>query len=240
MSPLDFGHRMSRRRFLAAAAGAAAAPALPGLLDPSVANVMAAPTVRRFLDRSVQEPSASDLSLDVLTNRPLNAQAPIAALRSWRTPNELFYVRSSLGPPAQVPQQWTLTIDGEVERELVLSLDDIQALPSVSRPVVLECAGNGRGRLDLANTSGIHPALAAALEAAERDAIDQLPPGPGKDVVSGTCMTCHETAIIQQQRKDRDAWRRSVQRMIEWGAQLSAEQEETAIDYLSAHFGPER
>lgn len=92
----------------------------------------------------------------------------------------------------------------------------------------------------IASPAPLDPTLAAALEAAEREAIDQLPPGPGQELISGTCVTCHDSAIIQQQRKDRDAWTRSVQKMVEWGAPLSAEQEEIAIDYLAEHFGAER
>lgn len=132
--------RMNRRDFLIAAAAAAAVPA-------------GAP---RLLGQSTAASSASSrLGLDVLTHRPLNAQTPLAAMRAWRTPNDLFYVRSSLGPPARASDEWTLTVDGEVERPLALSLDEIRRLPAVTRPVVLECAGNGRGRLDLSNTSGI-------------------------------------------------------------------------------------
>jgi DMSO/TMAO reductase YedYZ molybdopterin-dependent catalytic subunit len=75
-------------------------------------------------------------------------------MQYWRTPTNLFFVRSHFGPPARVAEPWTLGVDGEVQRPLTLSLDEIRRLPSVTRPVTLECAGNGRGRFTLANTSG--------------------------------------------------------------------------------------
>lgn len=146
---------MDRRGFLIAAAGATALPAFSRSPDRAVAARVGRTVTPPLLQESGAQQAGAELGLDMLTYRPLNAQTPLAAMRNWRTPNDLFYVRSSLGPPAQVPEQWTLTIDGEVERPLTLTLEDIERFPSVTRAVALECAGNGRGRLDLGNTSGI-------------------------------------------------------------------------------------
>jgi len=74
---------------------------------------------------------------------------------TWRTPNDLFFVRRHFGPPAPSAQPWTLTVDGEAARPLTLSLDEIRGLPATTRAVTLECAGNGRGLFALPNTSGI-------------------------------------------------------------------------------------
>lgn len=145
---------MDRRGFLIAAAGAATLPVV-GRLPGRAAAAGWAGSVMPPLGLPDAQEAGAELSLEMLTHRPLNAQTPFAAMRSWRTPNDLFYVRSHFGAPAQVPEQWTLTIDGEVERPLTLTLEDIESLPSVTRPVVLECAGNGRGQLDLASTSGV-------------------------------------------------------------------------------------
>lgn len=82
-------------------------------------------------------------------------------------------------------------------------------------------------------------ALAAAIQAGEEHAFSQLPPGAGREIVSEACLTCHGTAIIQMQRKTRDRWTRSVRQMVDWGATLSAEQEQVVIDYLADNFGRE-
>ena len=87
--------------------------------------------------------------------RPLDAEAPLEALQTWRTSNDLFFVRSHFGPPATLPARWTLTVDGEVSRPLVLDLAEIRRLPAVTVPVTLECAGNGRGLMSLPSTSGV-------------------------------------------------------------------------------------
>ncbi|HYJ79645.1 MAG TPA: sulfite oxidase [Longimicrobiaceae bacterium] len=127
---------IGRRDFLAAAVAAAAGGSLvPRLLSP-------------------QTHAAGQLGLVILSPRPLNAETPLAAMTSWRTPNDLFFVRSHFGPPAEAAGPWTLTVDGEVERPLTLSLDELRRLPRWNMAVTLECAGNGRGLFTLPNTSG--------------------------------------------------------------------------------------
>jgi len=64
----------------------------------------------------------------------------------------------------------------------------------------------------------------------------ELPPGPGRDVVMKRCMTCHESDLIAQQRLPRAGWGRSVDKMVRWGATVEADEREPMLDYLSAHF----
>ncbi|MFL5384265.1 MAG: sulfite oxidase [Longimicrobiaceae bacterium] len=94
-------------------------------------------------------------ALVIRNPRPLGAETPLEALAQWRTPNDLFFVRSHFGPPTTLPARWTLTVDGEVNRPLALDLAEIRRLPAVTVPVTLECAGNGRGLMALPSTSGV-------------------------------------------------------------------------------------
>jgi sulfite oxidase len=80
----------------------------------------------------------------VRSARPQDMETPVALLDSWITSNEIFYVRSHLYTPSIDPASWTLSISGEVERPLKLTMSDLRRLPSVTLPVTLECAGNGR------------------------------------------------------------------------------------------------
>jgi DMSO/TMAO reductase YedYZ molybdopterin-dependent catalytic subunit len=75
---------------------------------------------------------------------PDNAEFPIHQWWSWITPTGLFYVRSHFAVPLLEAASWRLVIEGEVERPLALSLDDLQRLPGQRRVVTLECAGNRR------------------------------------------------------------------------------------------------
>ena len=62
--------------------------------------------------------------------------------------NELFFVRSNGEIPDIDPAAWTLTVDGEVEHTVELSLAELQALPQVEQASFLECTGNGRSRFE--------------------------------------------------------------------------------------------
>lgn len=97
--------------------------------------------------------------------RAIDAEAPIAALASFETAPEHFFVRSHFGQPTQLPLAWSLSIDGMVRHPITLSIDDIRNLGGHTRPVTLECAGNGRGVYQLPKTSGVqweHGAVSTA------------------------------------------------------------------------------
>ena len=66
----------------------------------------------------------------------------------------------------------------------------------------------------------------------------ELPAGPGREVVAKRCLTCHESDLMAQQRLTRAAWGRSVDKMVRWGAVVEADEREPMLDYLAAHFAP--
>lgn len=70
----------------------------------------------------------------------------LGLLDGFYVPNELFFVRSNGDIPAIDAATWRLVIDGEVEREIELSLSDLQAIEQVEQASFLECTGNGRSR----------------------------------------------------------------------------------------------
>lgn len=87
--------------------------------------------------------------LTLLNDRPLNAETPAHLLDDDVTPYERFFVRSNgLIPQTALDRKadgWTLTIDGEVDTPLELSLDDLRNdFEPVDLALVLECGGNGR------------------------------------------------------------------------------------------------
>src|SRR2546430_7318065 len=75
----------------------------------------------------------------------VNAETPLELLTDYVTPNELFFVRSHWIPRTPDPKKWRLTIDGEVDRPLQLTLSDLKKRPRAEPPAVLPCAGTGRG-----------------------------------------------------------------------------------------------
>jgi DMSO/TMAO reductase YedYZ molybdopterin-dependent catalytic subunit len=132
----------------------------------AAAGTMLRPT-RASAERAPSgQPRAGGLRLVVRNARPLDAESPIEALRTPDTSNDLFFVRSHHPVPADAPNPWTLTIDGEVAHPVTLSLDDIRRMPAEQRRVTIECAGNGRGRLELPATSGVQWGFGAVSTAA--------------------------------------------------------------------------
>jgi sulfite oxidase len=108
---------------------------------------------RRFLGQSLlgvglgslvgQSRAFSDDGI-VHSEHPPNIETPISALRSWTTPNSAFFVRSHFEHPAVDIANWRLSIGGLVQGPVSLTLADLQSLPMVTIPALLQCSGNGR------------------------------------------------------------------------------------------------
>lgn len=84
------------------------------------------------------------MTLRIVTAEPLNAEAPLAALAAPVTSVEDFYVRSNFPAPDIDARHWSLRVHGQVRAPVEFKLEEIRALPHVTRRVTLECAGNGR------------------------------------------------------------------------------------------------
>ena len=80
--------------------------------------------------------------------------------------------------------------------------------------------------------------FAAAAAPAAFDLEQELPEGPGKELVSTRCTGCHGLDTAVGPRLDRDRWSAVIAKMIKTGAKLDDRERETAVDYLSTHFGP--
>ncbi len=65
----------------------------------------------------------------------------------------------------------------------------------------------------------------------------QLPDAPGKDVVVRVCTTCHGPGQLTSTKRDREHWKRMVDRMAAMGAKGSEADFKTVLEYLAANFG---
>ena len=89
-----------------------------------------------------------DITLDELRLAARNHALPLEALRYPVTPVGLHYLLIHYDIPAVDPGAWRLELRGSLERPLSLSLDDLRERETVTMAVTLECAGNGRARLE--------------------------------------------------------------------------------------------
>jgi sulfane dehydrogenase subunit SoxC len=103
------------------------------------------------------------ISLEELQLAARNHGMPLESLRHELTPPGLHYLLVHYDIPVVDPAAWRLTVRGE--RELELSLDDLLAREPVTMPVTMECAGNGRARLEPRPIS--QPWLSEAVGTAE-------------------------------------------------------------------------
>jgi sulfane dehydrogenase subunit SoxC len=91
--------------------------------------------------------SEGDVTQAELQLAARNHGMPLEALRYPVTPVGLHYLLVHYDIPAVDVATWRLELGGAVDRPRSLSLAELRALPAVTRPVTLECAGNGRALL---------------------------------------------------------------------------------------------
>src|SRR5439155_11230420 len=144
--------------------------------------------------------------LIVREREPENLEFPFFALNSATTPTEQFFVRSHFPVPKIDLQAWRLKVEGQVNRPLEFSFDELTRFPTHTTTMVMECAGNSRiflspkvGGLqwelgavgnaewtgvplaDVLHKAGLKPeAVEVVLEGADSGEIKKEPISPGK------------------------------------------------------------
>ncbi|MBY0610964.1 MAG: sulfite dehydrogenase [Beijerinckiaceae bacterium] len=88
-------------------------------------------------------PEAGPTVRNVDPANAINSKTPLDKLVGQITPADLHYERSHSGAPDLNPAEHRLLVHGMVGKPLVLSVDDLKAMPSVSRIAFIECTGNG-------------------------------------------------------------------------------------------------
>jgi len=94
-----------------------------------------------------------------------NRGMPLEGLRYGLTPVGMHYILVHFDIPAIDPDSWQLEVGGNVSSPMTVSLDDIRSRPARTVPVTMECAGNGRARLEPRPLS--QPWLVEAIGTAE-------------------------------------------------------------------------
>jgi DMSO/TMAO reductase YedYZ molybdopterin-dependent catalytic subunit len=108
---------------------------------------------------------AEGISVDELGLAARNHGLPLEALHYDLTPPGLHYLLIHYDIPVLDPATWRLRIGGLVETPAELDLVALEAMPARTVRVTLECAGNGRARLQPRPVS--QPWLVEAVGTAE-------------------------------------------------------------------------
>lgn len=139
----NIADKPGRRAFLKTT-GLGAMSAVVGMHIPFEGNLMA---LAQGMDEA--DIMKGKQGLILLNDRPINAETPAHLLDADVTPYEHFFVRNNgLVPDTALDMDaegWTLTIEGEVETPLELTLADLKDnFEVITQRLVLECGGNGR------------------------------------------------------------------------------------------------
>jgi len=127
-----------RRQFLGSAAALGGA-ALTGLLAAAMRR-------RETTDAEAVVTGPLPEAVTVETLAPLPSGAEIHPTEPFLTPNADFYrIDTALSLPRADPADWTLRVDGLVDRPLTLSYADLQAMPQVEKVITLCCVSNEVG-----------------------------------------------------------------------------------------------
>lgn len=131
----QLGPGQPRRQVLLLAGGLAIAAAAGGALARWLGTLRSDPA-----DVALPAPAASAPPL------PTGLESRYADIAPFRTPNEDFYrVDTRFTLPRIDLDGWTLTIDGDVDRVVTLTFDDLLAMRLVERDITLTCVSNPVG-----------------------------------------------------------------------------------------------
>jgi len=106
-----------------------------------------------------------EISVEELQLSQRNHGMQLEGLRYDVTPAGMHYLLIHFDVPEAEEATWTLRVDGLVRNPLGLTMAELRSRPSVTMPVTMECAGNGRARLSPRPIS--QPWLTEAIGTAE-------------------------------------------------------------------------
>ena len=94
--------------------------------------------------------------------RVIFGRTPILETEGLITPIDSYYVVAQLQMPEPLhPDDWVLSIGGEVERPIELTLEELRKLPGRTVRAVTECAGNDTEFFNYLRDGGKKPSLAS-------------------------------------------------------------------------------
>ena len=93
--------------------------------------------------------------------RLTRVRTPVLDLEGNMTPTHLFYVVQHFAVPEPVcPEDWRVSIDGEVTQPVTLTYDDFRRLPARTVRTVMECSGSDADFFEYFKGEGPRPVRA--------------------------------------------------------------------------------
>jgi sulfane dehydrogenase subunit SoxC len=142
---------LSRRNFIAASTGLAGSVFAGGAAADTLADVplrepgadLSGHSERSKYVKIGRIPESTPGKRNVDPSDAINSKTPLDKLFGAITPSDMHYERSHSGAPDLDPAKHRLLVHGMVQKPLVFNVEDLKAMPSISRTVFIECTGNG-------------------------------------------------------------------------------------------------
>lgn len=81
--------------------------------------------------------------------------------------------------------------------------------------------------------------ILASVPLSAQQASEELPAGPGLELIQRSCVSCHDIYMITAKRKTPEQWAQVMDLMAARGAEASPEEMRVIEEYLSQHFSPD-
>lgn len=156
----------TRRGVLLAAGGLAVAAAAFGTAGKFISSY-------RLKATDINLPTAAKAAPTL----PTGLEGKVAGMSEFRTPTADFYkVDTRLSLPIVDADSWTLTIDGDVDKEVTLTLADLYELEVIERDITLTCVSNDVGGpyVGAARWLGVRLTDVLALAGVDNTKADQM------------------------------------------------------------------
>jgi DMSO/TMAO reductase YedYZ molybdopterin-dependent catalytic subunit len=116
---------------------------------------------------------------DAAPSLPRGLDDQVPGITKFTTPTKDFYrVDTRLDTPIVGADDWTLTVDGDVENKLTITFDELLDMPMIERDITLTCVSNSVG--------GPYVGSARWLGVPLKDILDKAGVGGGADQILST------------------------------------------------------
>ena len=96
---------------------------------------------------------------------------------------------------------------------------------------------NGPDQVSIEVRAGAGTPVAGAAAPRPSPPLDADTMAAGQAVYERACRACHDSALVDAQRLSDAAWRRSVAKMVQWGARVETSEVDALAAYLASRWG---
>jgi cytochrome c oxidase cbb3-type subunit 3 len=101
-----------------------------------------------------------------------------------------------------------------------------------------DMTNSGYSRVFLLVVGLVGLAVVTAAQEKDMETVSAMPALRAEGLIIARCSVCHSADLIAQQRLPRARWEATVEKMEHWGAEISKDETDLLVRYLSARYHP--